>query len=127
MVKRNVPNPVGAVACPGPFNAEIKGHEVRTLLETISNLLIIDIRREDEFAEGYIEGAMHMNKFGETFEADLAALDRTKPYLMYCARGNRSVSVFALMKELEFQEVYHLVDGFNGCKKKNGIVVATHR
>ena len=98
----------------GIRSREIKGCEVQELLETISNLFIIDIRRDDEFAEGHIEGAMHMNKFGETFEADLAALDKTKPYLMYCARGNRSLSVFELMKELGFHEVYHLVDGFNG-------------
>lgn len=107
----------------GLYN-NIMAAEVRELLETVPNILIIDIRREDEFAEGHIEGALHMNKYGETFEADLAALDRTKPCLMYCARGNRSVSVFALMKKLRFQEVYHLADGFNGYSDL-GMIIAT--
>ncbi len=95
---------------------QVTANEARVILAEKSNLVIIDIRRDDEFAEGHIDGALHMNKFGDTFEADLAALDRTRPCLMYCARGNRSQSVFALMQELGFVEVYHLTDGYNGLK-----------
>ena len=94
--------------------SHVTADEARAILAEKSNLVIIDIRRDDEFSEGHIDGALHMDKFGNTFEADLAALDRTKPCLMYCARGNRSQSVFALMQELGFAEVYHLKDGYNG-------------
>ena len=94
--------------------SNVTADEARTIIAKKRNLVIIDIRRDDEFAEGHLDGALHMDKFGETFEADIAALDRTKPCLMYCARGNRSQSVFALMQELGFAEVYHLADGYNG-------------
>jgi len=52
--------------------SNVTAGEARTIIAKRRNLVIIDIRRDDEFAEGHLDGALHMDKFGETFEADIS-------------------------------------------------------
>ncbi len=73
---------------------------------------IIDVRTPEEVAGGYIEGAINIDFYAETFEAELGILDKSKKYLIYCRTGGRSGATLPIMEELGFLEVYDISGGF---------------
>ena len=75
------------------------------------NVVILDVRTPEEFKSGYIEGAINIDYYGPGFSVEIGKLDRTKTYLVYCRTGNRTEGTFALMKELQFKEVYPVEGG----------------
>lgn len=75
------------------------------------DFVIIDIRTPEEFAEGYIEGAINIDYYSETFEDELDSIDKNKMYLIYCEWGNRSGATLATMEGLKFMEVYDIKSG----------------
>jgi rhodanese-related sulfurtransferase len=75
------------------------------------NFIILDVRTPEEFRDGHIKDAVNLNYNSPTFKTDLNGLDKTKAYLIYCRTSGRSRRAFGIMKELEFQEVYHMLGG----------------
>ena len=74
------------------------------------DLVILDVRTQEEFDEGHIEGAVMLDFYRDDFETELADLDPNVPYVVYCRSGNRSGQTIALMEDLEFRTVAD-VDG----------------
>jgi rhodanese-related sulfurtransferase len=87
------------------------------------NFLILDVRTPEEFAEGYIEGAINIDYYHPGFQADLNKLDKTRTYLVYCRTGNRSGQAFEFMKEQGFREVFHMDGGITVWRKEGLPVV----
>lgn len=75
-----------------------------------ADLVILDVRTPEEFADGHLEGAVMLDFHEPDFADRLADLDPDVPYLLYCRSGNRSGQTAALMKELGFVDVAD-VDG----------------
>ena len=76
--------------------------------------IIIDVRTPAEFADGHINGAINIDFYSLTFREEITKLDRAKSVLIHCRSGNRSRGALNVMKELEFQEVYHMYEGIIG-------------
>ncbi len=75
-----------------------------------ADLVILDVRTPEEFAEGHLEGAVLVDFYDEDFADQLAGLDPDVPYLLYCRSGNRSGQTLAMMSGLGFADVAD-VDG----------------
>ncbi|WP_210471023.1 rhodanese-like domain-containing protein [Sporosarcina sp. 6E9] len=67
---------------------EITPAEVKDLLESGQQLNLVDVREDDEVAEGIIPGAIHI-PLGEVAER-VGELDKSKPYIIICRSGGRS-------------------------------------
>jgi rhodanese-related sulfurtransferase len=76
-----------------------------------AGFMIIDVSTPEEFDSGHIPGAVNMNLFSETFQADLDKLDRETTYLVYCRTGMRSAKTLSLMRDRKFLSVYNLFGG----------------
>ncbi|MCK0158407.1 rhodanese-like domain-containing protein [Cellulophaga sp. F20128] len=77
------------------------------------NAFVLDVRTEDEVAEGYIPNATNIDIYlGQGFLEELEKLDRTKSYYVYCRSGNRSGQACAIMNSLGFENAYNLEGGF---------------
>jgi rhodanese-related sulfurtransferase len=74
------------------------------------DLVVLDVRTPEEFAEGHLEGAVLVDFYAPDFAEQLAALDTEVPYLVYCRSGNRSEQALGVMEELGFTSVVD-VDG----------------
>jgi len=59
--------------------------EILELLDANEDLYIIDVREDDEVAQGMIPGAQHI-ALG-TIPERLGELDATKPYIIVCKAG----------------------------------------
>jgi len=84
------------------------------LLASDETVTVLDVRTPAEFADGHLKDAVNVNFNSGGFEAQLAKLDPSKPYLVHCAAGGRSGKSMALFKKLKFTKIYHLADGYNG-------------
>ena len=92
----------------------ITPQEAFTLIQDNENnpdFVILDVRTPEEFADGYIENAINLDYYSETFRDDLNQLDKNKKYLIYCRSGNRSGKTLDTMVELNFREVYNMSGG----------------
>ena len=77
-------------------------------------ITLIDVRRPDEFSAGHIDGAVNYNLEGPDFAAQIAALDPSKTYAVYCHSGNRSQVAVAQMSQAGIQHIYELQTGISG-------------
>lgn len=76
--------------------------------EAGQEIVLIDVRTMDEFAEGHLEGAINLNVEDGTLEAALAGLDPDASYQVYCRSGRRSAIAYDLMKANGFADVADL-------------------
>ncbi len=85
---------------------------------------LLDVRTPEEFAEGYISGAMLADINDEPeFNRRVAALDKEKPIYVYCLGGGRSADAAALLSERGFQNVVDLKGGITAWSKAGKPVV----
>ena len=101
---------VAEAAAPAGLSTVSPTQAAATIADPPADLVILDVRTPDEFAEGHIEGATMLDFYEPSFAADLAELDPNVPYVVYCRSGNRSGQTLSLMAELGFTSVEN-VDG----------------
>lgn len=103
-------------ATPAPTAAaaakNVTPEEAAKLIQDNKEVTVLDLRTEDEFKAGHIPGAKNIDFMGENFAAQLAALDKSKPYLIHCASGGRSTRSLKVFNEQKFQAIFHLNQGF---------------
>ncbi|UYW01608.1 rhodanese-like domain-containing protein [Flavobacterium agricola] len=74
--------------------------------------VIVDVRTPDEFASGFIPGAVNVNFYEqEAFLNFVESLDKTKNYYVYCRSGARSGNSCAIMNEMGIENAYNLSGG----------------
>ena len=79
--------------------------------------ILLDIRTPQEFAAGHIPGAVLLDFHHPAFRFELANLDRSAPYFIYCRTGNRTRQAMRLFRELGFASVVGLDKGIEGLRK----------
>ncbi|MBC3757401.1 rhodanese-like domain-containing protein [Hyunsoonleella sp. SJ7] len=81
-------------------------------LSNDENAVILDVRTDEETAEGIIPKAIHIDIYrGQDFINELEDLDKDKNYYVYCRSGNRSGQACRIMDELGFEHAYNLEGG----------------
>jgi rhodanese-related sulfurtransferase len=78
-----------------------------------TNFIILDVRTAGEYAPRHIKQAVNLDYYSATFQQDLAALDKSKTYLVYCGSGSRSGKTLVIMQTLGFAQVYGMLNGFS--------------
>ncbi|TDD74166.1 rhodanese-like domain-containing protein [Flavobacterium caseinilyticum] len=80
--------------------------------EADENAVILDVRTEDEFNEGFIASAINIDIHrGQDFVTEIEALDKNKNYYVYCRSGMRSAKACEIMNQLGFENAYNLIGG----------------
>ena len=78
---------------------------------TEAGIITLDVRTPGEFNEGHIEGAQLIDFQSGNFENEIATLDKSKTYAVYCRSGNRSGQAVKVMSDAGFTSVYNLNGG----------------
>lgn len=89
--------------------------EAKNLIEDRKDLLLIDVRGEDELTEGYIEGSKLMPLWAIIKGSQRPPQD--KPILLICAVGGRSLALGQLMSKNGWNEIYNLKGGISAWKE----------
>jgi rhodanese-related sulfurtransferase len=78
---------------------------------TQAGVITLDVRTPGEFNEGHIEGALLVDFQSGNFENEIASLDKSKTYAVYCRSGSRSGQAVKVMSDAGFNSVYNLSGG----------------
>ncbi len=80
--------------------------EFAEMVRADSNAVVIDVRTEKEYAEGHLSNAVNLDYLNEdSFAQEIATLDKTKNYYVYCRSGRRSHGAAVKMQTLGLQVV----------------------
>ncbi len=74
-------------------------------------VLLLDVRRPDEFANGHLPGAVNIDVTAPDFAQRVAALDKTRPTYVYCRSGARSTRAATQLTQAGFVHISNLIGG----------------
>ncbi|GAB3832358.1 rhodanese-like domain-containing protein [Pontibacter rugosus] len=97
----------------GGTNVNLNATEVKQLLASEQDIIVLDVRTPYEFQDGHLEGAVNIDYTSPDFEQEIAKLDTAATYLLYCKSGNRSSRATAVMKRNSFNNLYNATVGFD--------------
>ena len=89
----------------------ISAAEYQQMLNAKKDVLLIDVRTPEEFAEEHLKQALNIDYNGADFKGAISKLDKTKSVMIYCLSGGRSSSAMKVLAEAGFHEVYNLKGG----------------
>ena len=94
--------------------ADLTQDEWREQLESDDNAVILDVRTDAEFDEGYIPGAIQLDIYnGAEFLEKAKELDPEKNYYVYCRSGGRSAQACMLLNSVGIENAYNLKGGIS--------------
>jgi rhodanese-related sulfurtransferase len=80
------------------------------------NLVVVDVRRETEFADGHIKGAVNLPLSNLTDPGSMADIDDTDNLYIHCGSGYRSVFAASLMKRQGIHNLRNVIGGWDKIK-----------
>lgn len=108
----------------GGFKAWKKAGETVDMLVTVdpdelamdihfdNKLLVVDVRKETEFADGHIKDAINLPLSEFTDPATIAGLDESYNLYIHCAGGYRSVIASSLLKQQGIHNIHNINGGW---------------
>ncbi|MEY4286770.1 MAG: hypothetical protein RL511_848 [Bacteroidota bacterium] len=76
--------------------------------------IVIDVRTPAEWQQGVISGAdLFIDYNSPTFKQQLAKLDKSKTYIVYCRSGGRSAGASQVMVDSGFKNVINMQGGIS--------------
>ncbi|HMO63042.1 MAG TPA: rhodanese-like domain-containing protein [Ferruginibacter sp.] len=102
---------------------DIEADELAMDIPHDKNLLIVDVRRDTEFADGHVKGAVNIPLDELTDVAVIAEFDDHKNLYIHCAAGYRSVIAASLLKKHGLHNLRNIVGGWEEIKNQGKITV----
>jgi len=84
---------------------QIDAEQAKTLMDTETDYIILDVRTEEEYNEGHIPNAILIPNTEIRERAELELTDQDQLILVYCRSGNRSKLAAAILVELGYTNV----------------------
>lgn len=85
--------------------------------------IVLDVRTPAEFASGHLPQAKNIDIEGPDFATQIAALDKSAKYAVYCRTGNRSGTALEQMDAAGFTHAFDLADGIVAWQGMGGPIV----
>ena len=83
----------------------ITAEEAKKIMDTESDYIILDVRTEEEFAQGHIPGAMLIPDYAIREKAETALPDKDALILVYWRSGRRSKNAAQILAELGYSNI----------------------
>lgn len=87
------------------------------------HLIAIDVRRETEFGDGHVRGAINIPLNDLTDPGSMANIEEHHNLYLYCGSGYRSVIAASLMKRQGIHNLRNVLGGFNAIRLQEGIEI----
>lgn len=86
-----------------------------------SNLQVVDVRREAEFAAGHVKTAINMPLSDMTDVALLASFEENQNLYIQCGGGYRSIIAASIMKKQGIHNLRNIAGGWDAVKEQTSI------
>jgi adenylyltransferase/sulfurtransferase len=110
-------------------NHTISVHDLAGLMDSTTELVLVDVREDWEYAQAHIEGSMlaplstlaqrlaeRQNDLCQTL---FAAASKNRPIVLYCAAGSRSAQALAMLHQHGVDAALHLAGGITAWQAHN--------
>ena len=96
------------LACSNKGYKNLNIEKAIKLVNSSTNLILIDVRTREEYLAGNIPNAINIDVLSQDFKSKIDMLDKNKEYLIYCRSGNRSIIASSIMSTNGFINIYNL-------------------
>lgn len=97
---------------------EVEADELAMDIPFDENLVVLDVRRPAEFAEGHVVDAVNLPLNEMNDPANMSNLEETQNIYVHCASGYRSVIAASLLKRQGIHNLRHVPGGWNKIKEE---------
>lgn len=94
--------------------------ELNVLLEQQAPLALIDVREQDEWDAGHIEGAIHIPRGFLEFKIADAVSDKNALVVLHCASGGRAALCGQTLRKMGYTNVKNLEGGYTKYRESIG-------
>ena len=86
----------------------ISQDQAKEMMDTLDDYIILDVRTELEFKYGHIPNAINIpnEEIGHFDPLNLNLEDKSKPILVYCRSGHRSLDASAKLALMGYDNIY---------------------
>lgn len=102
---------------------DIEADEMAMDLPYDGNLVVLDVRRETEFADGHIKGAVNLPLNEMSDPGTMANLEDNHNIYVHCGGGYRSVIASSLLKRQGIHNLHNVLGGWDKIKEQKNIEV----
>jgi len=89
-----------------PSYNKITAKEAKEMMDQNTDIVILDVRTEEEFNTGHIEGAVLIPDYEIAEKVEATLTDKSATILVYCRSGRRSVLSAKELIELGYSNIY---------------------
>ena len=83
----------------------ITAEAAKKLMDSESGYVILDVRTEQEYAQGHIPGAILIPDYEISEKAEAVLTDKDQLILVYCRSGRRSKNAAAQLEEMGYTRI----------------------
>jgi len=102
---------------------DVEADELAMDLPFDDKMVVLDVRRETEYADGHVRKAINLPLNDLTDPGSLANLDEDLNFYVHCAGGYRSVIASSLLKRQGIHNFRNVLGGFDAIKKLEKIEI----
>ena len=102
---------------------EITVDQVMVMLKDRSDVILVDVREESEWAAGHIRGAIHLGKGVIERDIEKAVSDVHAVLVLYCGGGYRSALAADALHQMGYVHAVSMVGGWKAWLNAGGSAV----
>ena len=91
------------------------------------NLVVVDVRRETEFADGHVKDAINIPLQDLTDPGNLAQIEEHHNLYIHCGGGYRSIIAASLLKRQGIHNLRNVIGGWGKIKDQKGIEIVKEK
>jgi rhodanese-related sulfurtransferase len=105
----------------------VEADELMMDLPHDKNLLVVDVRRPTEFADGHLSEAVNISLNDMNDPGSMANLNDTQNLYVHCAGGYRSVIASSLLKRQGFHNLRNVLGGWDKIKEQEKVEIVKEK
>ena len=102
---------------------EVEADELMMDIPHDPNLLVVDVRRQTEYADGHLKNAVNMPLNEMTDVLHLAQFEDNQNLYVHCAGGYRSVIATSLLKRQGIHNLRNVLGGWEAIKQQQAVCI----
>jgi hydroxyacylglutathione hydrolase len=102
---------------------DIEADELAMDIPFDENLVVIDVRRETEYADGHVKDAVNIPLHEMTDPASMTLIEERHNLYVHCGGGYRSIIASSLLKRQGFHNLRNVVGGWTKIKDEKKIEI----
>lgn len=102
---------------------DVEADELAMDIPFDDKLVVVDVRRETEFADGHVKGAVNLPLNDLADPGSMANLDDHLNIYLHCGGGYRSIIAASLLKRQGIHNLRNVAGGWSKIKEQSGIQI----